>query len=135
MPAGRPTTYTQAIADELCSEMAGGELAIDVCERDNMPAYGTLHGWRERHPEFAKAYARAREMQAHALAERAVRAGRRATAEDAAAARVRFDADRWLAARLDPRNYGDRTHSQTLDKNGNPTDAPIPVVTVTIARD
>lgn len=135
MPAGRPTTYTPELAAKLCSEMAEGELAIEVCERPGMPKFGTLHGWREKHPEFAIAYARAREMQAHALAERAVLSGRKAKADDAPAARVRFDADRWLASRLDPRNYGDRVHNQALDRDGNPADTPIPVVNVTIARE
>lgn len=108
MPAGRPTTYTLEIAEQICAEMAEGELAIDVCSKEGMPKFGTLHGWKGKHPEFAEAYARARVMQAHALAERAVRSGRAATAEDAQAARVKMDADKWLAARLDPKNYGER---------------------------
>jgi hypothetical protein len=114
LSGGRPTSYSPELAAEILESMANGELGIEVCSRPGMPKFGTLYGWMRRHPEFAQAYAGAREIQAHALAERAVQSGRYATAEDAQAARVRMDADKWLAARIDPRNYGDK---QTIDTN------------------
>jgi len=118
MPGGRPSTYTPELARLLCDRIGAGELGVEIVKEPGMPSFASIHRWLGVHPEFREAYARAREMQAHACAERAVISGRKATAEDAAAARVRFDADRWLAARLDPKNYGDRVdHNIAGDLN------------------
>lgn len=132
---GRPTKYTVELGERLCEQLAEGELAIEVCKATEMPCFSTIMYWRRAHPEFAELYHQARMMQAQALAERAVMSGRRATAEDASAARVRFDADRWLAGRIDPLNYGQRMQQQQLDKDGNPTDPVVPVLRLTIGRE
>lgn len=106
---GRPSIYSAEIVGMICDRLSEGELLVDIIEEKAMPSMASVYRWREAHPEFREAYARAREMQAHACAERAVKAGRAATAEDAAAARVKFDSDRWLAGKLLSGVYGDRT--------------------------
>ena len=110
-PVGRPSTYTLELAAEVCRRLSEGELLIDVSAEEGMPKVGTILNWREKHPEFAALYARAREMQAHSAAERAVRSGRAAAGLEATAARVQFDADRWLAAKLLPKVYGDKVET------------------------
>jgi hypothetical protein len=115
------------IMEQFCERLSQGELAVEIAKEPGMPSLGTVWRWKEAHPEFRVAYAHARVLQAQACAELAVLSGRRATAEDASAARVRFDADRWLAARLDPANYADRTGVQTLGADGKPTDPTINV--------
>lgn len=112
MPAGRPSTYTPERAKSYCERLSRGDLAVEISAEPGMPSLDCIYRWKEAHPEFREAYARAREQQAQACAERAVISGRNATSEDAAAARVRFDADRWLAARIDPKNYGDRIQQE-----------------------
>lgn len=121
---GRPSSYNLELAECFLERMSCGELGIDLCAEEAMPSHSTIWRWKESHPEFREAYARARLMQAHACAEMAVRSGRAAKADDANAARVKMDADKWLAARLDPRNWAEKTQLQQLDKDGNPTDAP-----------
>ena len=108
MPGGRPSLYTPELAKYFCDRLSAGDLAIEIVEEPGMPHIATIHRWQGERPEFREMYVRAREMQAQACAERAVISGRKATAEDAGAARVRFDADRWLASKLDPKNYGER---------------------------
>jgi terminase small subunit-like protein len=120
---GRPPVFTMEVMHDYCERLSRGELAIEISKEPGMPSLGTVFRWKEEHPEFRETYARARLMQAQACAERAVISGRAATAEDANAARVKMDADKWLAGRLDPLNYAERTQTQNLDKNGNPTDA------------
>jgi hypothetical protein len=73
-----------------------------------------------RNPEFEQAYARARLEQAHVLAERAVMVAEDARPEDVAVARLRFDAQRWFAGRLDPKNYADRTKLEHSGAEGGP---------------
>lgn len=129
---GRPSSYNPDVAERFLERMSCGELAIELSAEDGMPSHSTVWRWKEAHPEFRDAYARARLMQAQACAEMAVRSGRNAKADDANAARVKMDADKWLAARLDPQNYAERTQLQNLDKNGNPTDAPVRVQIVLV---
>lgn len=109
-PFGRPTKYTPELGEKICLRMAAGDLLVEIVEEEEFPAsMSSVYRWLEDHPDFRQAYARAREMQGHAAAERAVVAGRKATAENAAAARVKFDADRWFAAKLLPKSYGDQS--------------------------
>jgi terminase small subunit-like protein len=112
--------YTPEVVDEYCRRLADGELAIEISQLDGMPSTSTIWRWQEEHDGFRETYARARRLQAYACAEKAVQSGRNATAADAAAARVRFDADRWLAARLDPSNWADRTVQEVVGKDGGP---------------
>lgn len=56
------------------------------------------------------------------------------TTEGIARARELASHFRWRASKIDPR-YGDRVQSQTLDKDGNPTDPVAPVLNVTLARE
>lgn len=108
--------------------MYEGDLCVQISRTKGMPSLSTVGRWREAHPAFREAYARARVIQAQACAEIAVLEGMKATSEDAAAARVRFDAGRWIAARIDPANYSERVQTQHLDKNGDPTDLRVEVV-------
>lgn len=117
---GRPSLYTPEVVREYCTRLANGELAIEISKLDGMPSTSTIWRWLEEHTGFRETYQRARHLQAQACAEMAVRSGRNATAEDASAARVRFDADRWLAARLDPSNYADRSTQEIVGKGGGP---------------
>jgi len=71
---GRPTTFRQKTADELLQRVAAGELILNICADEHMPAWSTLCGWKRRNPEFAAAYARAREMSAEWLEEQALEA-------------------------------------------------------------
>ncbi len=81
---------------------------IDFAGRDGIPAMATIYRWQELHPEFAEAFSRARFISAHVMAEMAVRDAKGATAEDAHAQRVKYDAQKWMASKLNPRAYGDK---------------------------
>jgi len=105
---GRPSTYTEEVACEICEAVAGGAFLVDVCAEPGMPNVRTIHRWLTQHPEFARAYETARVIMAHVLAERAVKSGLAATADNYGPARVHFDAQRWLAGRLLPKVYGDK---------------------------
>jgi hypothetical protein len=107
---GRPTTYSAEMTETICGLMSDGMTLTAICQKPGMPGTTTVHRWLGEHPDFREAYARAREMQAAAVAERgymeASRAGKNGI--DPASARLRFDAARWLAGRLAPRTWGDK---------------------------
>lgn len=65
----RPTSYTKAKADQILKRMALGETLMDICKCPSMPSRPTVHDWRKARPDFADAYARAREDQMHSWCE------------------------------------------------------------------
>ena len=129
MPAGQPTSYTPERGQLLCERIAEGGLVIEICKLDDMPSPTTVYRWQQAHDEFRLSYARARTMQAQAIAEKGYIAARDATPETAAAARVQFDGGRWLSGRMDPANYGEKvaTTNQQLGADGKPVDPVSPL--------
>jgi hypothetical protein len=71
-----------------------------------MPDRETVRRWRRENEEFRGQYARARVDQADSLAEEIVAIAD--TEKDPAKARVRIDARKWYASKLNPKTYGDK---------------------------
>ncbi|MDY5201926.1 MAG: hypothetical protein SPH18_08035 [Sutterella parvirubra] len=57
---GRPTKYTQALADRICALIADGVSEREICAMPGMPTRSTLWEWKETIPEFSSQSARAR---------------------------------------------------------------------------
>ena len=104
----RPSSYNKELAAQILGRLADGEPLTAICKTEGMPPRRTVCAWRHAHPEFEANYTRARENAGDVWAERALQAALSATPETAQAARVRFDALRWYASKLAPRQYGDR---------------------------
>lgn len=69
MTAGRPTTYTQELADSICERLAQGESLRTACKDDKMPCVASVFNWMRTHPEFLEQYTRAKQESADAMAE------------------------------------------------------------------
>jgi hypothetical protein len=117
---GAPTTYTKELSTRFLQRLAQGELAVNLCQEEGMPAVETIYGWIGRHPEFAQEYARARELQAHSLAEQAITIAIATTPETVQVDRLKFDAMKWYASKVSPRNYGDKVQTELSGPNGGP---------------
>lgn len=104
MPAGRPSIYSEKVADKICNKIADGEGLITICAADDMPAKTTVFRWLESKPEFRDKYARAREDQAEVHADEIITIAD--TEEDVNRAKVRIDARKWTASKLRPKKYG-----------------------------
>lgn len=114
---GRPSSYSEEIADEICEAIAKGEALHKLCEeRDDFPAEGSVYRWLEKHENFREKYTRARERQAERRAEELILIAD--TEKDAAIARNRIEARKWIAAKLLPKKYGDRTVTELTGANG-----------------
>jgi hypothetical protein len=109
-PVGRPSIYTAELADEICLRIAEGESLRTICAEAGKPNFSTVMQWViEDRGGFHAMYRRAREVQAHNLAERALAEAMSARGnEDATAARLRFDALRWFCGKMLPKVYGER---------------------------
>lgn len=67
MPAGRPTLFTQALADEIAERLANGETMKSICADEHMPSPSTVFRWELAMPEFGALVTRAREAGAYAI--------------------------------------------------------------------
>lgn len=126
----RPSSYTDALADEICGLLIDGESLRKVCERDDMPNRRTVMRWLETQSGFAAKCARARELQADLMDDLILDTAEATTSENAAASRVKIAAYQWRAAKLAPKRYGD---SQTLKHTG-PNGGPVEYTNMTEAE-
>jgi hypothetical protein len=97
---------------------------VELTMRPDMPGQTAVYEWLERYPEFAKMYSRAREWQAHTIADRATHMALHGAADPQSAA-VQLNAIKWMAARLAPKVYGDKV---VLNLGGQ-ADNPVKVIT------
>lgn len=120
---GRPSEFTQAMADTICENLVEGESLRAMCKRNGMPAVSTVCKWLAQQPDFAKQYARARELQADTLADEilhisnTVKKGKRKVMKPTGVEiteadmiehrRLQVDARKWYASKLAPRKYGE----------------------------
>lgn len=108
---GRPRTVDRlAIVQKVCRSISKGDSVKDACREVGIrPA--RLHEWTREDSVLASVYARAREQQAHSLAERAIAVSREAYGRDTAgvqAARLEVDTLKWYVSKIAPKLYGER---------------------------
>src|ERR1700675_2027286 len=100
MPAGRPSSYSEEIANVICDLLMDGMSMRQICEFPEMPARQTIDGWMDRYPDFRAKCERAREWQADLMDERILAEAESCTADNAQAAKVRISAYQWRASKL-----------------------------------
>ena len=66
---GRPSSYTQEIADEICERLAEGEPLARICRDERMPSYSCVRRWEAENEEFGALSARAKRDGTHYLAD------------------------------------------------------------------
>lgn len=98
--------YSQELADEICDRIANGESLRSIVGDENMPASSSIFKWLGEHKSFAEQYARARETQADVIADEVLLIAD--TEIDSQKARVRIDARKWYAGKLQPKKYGEK---------------------------
>lgn len=103
--------YTEEMGTLICERIADGESLRAICSDESMPSRTTVRNWLIENGVFASQYARAREEQAEAFAAQIVEiADDEATPADSR--RIKVDARKWIASKLRPRVYGDRTTTE-----------------------
>lgn len=139
--AGRPSDYSEEIADRICEEIASGESLVDICKAEDMPHRATVFRWlaKEEHKVFRDMYALAREAQAECLADELIsiaddgsndwmqknhgeNVSWAVNGEHINRSRLRVDTRKWIAAKLKPRKYGDSIHQKISAPDGGPVE-------------
>ncbi len=132
---GRPSSYTQDIADRICSELADGKSMRTVCKADGMPSMQTVFSWLRTMPAFLEQYTRAKEDAADAFAEEMLdiaddaandwmaandpeNPGYRLNGEHINRSRLRVDTRKWIASKLKPKKYGDKVQTELTGADG-----------------
>jgi hypothetical protein len=121
---GRPSEYSEELADLICDAIAGGKSLIDICASEAMPSARAVYRWLadDSRVDFRHRYACAREAQADKLAGEILQIsdygindtqvdgdGRVIVDHDVIArSRLRVDSRKWLASKLAPKKYGDK---------------------------
>ena len=124
MSMGRPTTYSDEVADIILERITAGESVNSIVQIDGMPSSSTIYLWLSKYPDFSERYARAREAQQDAWSDKILSICEQE--EDVNRARLKVDTHKWLMARLAPKKYGDSknlnvdakvqmTHEEWLD--------------------
>ena len=109
---GRPTIYSQEIADEICDRLAHGEtLRSIIASSPHLPSRTTIYRWNADNQDFRNQYTKARAEQADYYAELIV--DESYSSHDAAIGRLRVDALKWAASKMAPKKYGDKIELET----------------------
>lgn len=132
-PVGRPSKFTQVLADAICDRIAEGESLRAICIDSDMPNRSTVFLWLANSKDFSDQYARAREAQADKYVEEIIEIsddgtndtyttekGEEVNHDVIARSRLRVDARKWVAARLAPKKYGDRIMQEVMGEGGGP---------------
>jgi len=118
--------FNQKIADAVCERLAAGESLNAICKDDGFPTETTIRRWAlEDVQGFASKYARAREVQAHFLAEQIItisdtpQEGVETTVKADGTQetkhgdmlghrKLQVDARKWYLSKVLPKVYGDK---------------------------
>lgn len=128
---GRPSTYTEAVADEVVEWISEGKTLRDYCRQEGKPARRTIDDWRAKDEAFAARIARARDDGFDVLAEECLTIantpmlGETVTDEDGKQKvvtadmlhhrKLQIETRLKLLAKWDPRRYGER---QQIEHSG-----------------
>lgn len=138
---GRPSIYSQELADEICLRLSQGESLRAICQDGHMPDISNVLRWvlREDMKDFREQYARARESQAEVMFDEileiaddgsndfmTVKKGNleyeMENKEVTNRSRLRVDSRKWYLSKVLPKKFGDK-----LDMTTNGKDLPTPI--------
>ena len=134
---GRPSIFTDKLADQICTRIALGNSLRKVCLADDMPDITTIIAWCREKPEFSKQYDRACVDRGNHLAEEALEIADQTPETEpvrdkagevidmklhsayVAWQKNRVDARRWFASKMSPKRFGDKVQTEVSGIDGS----------------
>lgn len=135
---GRPTLYTEELADLICDKIASSSWGVHrICVNNaDLPDSTSVYLWLNKYPDFSRKYLQAKASQAHVLADECIEIADD-TSDDIkidpetgmevcntdfiARARLKIDTRKWMAGRLAPKIYGKLAEEPSKEKDGAET--------------
>ena len=129
-PIGRPSLYTEELANEICVRLGLGESLRKICLDDGMPSLASVMSWLTKKPDFLEQYTRAREIQAetqfdelidivdqppelsHITNNKGELVEVKFDSSYVAWMKLRVDTRKWTAARMAPKKYGEHKQAE-----------------------
>lgn len=123
---GRPSSFTQEVADKICERLAKPESLRSICSDESMPSRTTVFRWLREHEAFRNQYAHAREDQADAYFDEIIELSdtcvigektekdadgkvvKVTTGDMIERSRLGIETRKWALGRMKPKKYGDR---------------------------
>ena len=129
---GRPTIYSEELAQVICESLMVGMSLRKICELDGMPAISTVMQWLASGKDgFMEQYAHARQVQAEYLLDELidiaddsaddyeiVNGEERLNQEHIQRAKLRIDTRKWNIEKLAPKKYGAKQQLEHTGSNG-----------------
>jgi len=117
---GRPSTYSDEIADAICERMINGESLVKICKDEKMPSRASVYRFFDARPDFEARCARAREGMADFLVDEIEELADATTEANVQSMKVKISTKQWRAMKIAPRVYGDRTRTELTGEGGGP---------------
>jgi hypothetical protein len=133
---GRPSLFSEVLADEICERLVNGESLRSICLDEKMPSVGTALRWVGEKEAFREHYSRARDLQADVLFDETLKiadtpmpgiktvtkaSGVETTEGDMIDhRRLQIDTRKWIAGKLRPKKYGDKSNVEVSGPDGGP---------------
>ena len=117
---GRPTTYSESLADQIVNRMIDGESMVAICRDPSMPSRYTVYQWLDAHAEFQTRCARAREGLADYLVDQIEQMAADTNEDNHQSMKVKIATAQWRAMKMAPRVYGDRSRTEITGADGGP---------------
>lgn len=133
---GRPSDYTQDLADKICEYIGNGSSMRSICLLESMPEMQTIWRWLREKPSFSEQYNKAtvERAEAHneslldfgdAAIELAQEVDPKASGAVVQAYKLKADNLKWSMSKMKPKKYGDK-----LDVTTGGEKLPIPLLHV-----
>lgn len=128
---GRPTKYSNKLADLICARLSEGQSLRTVCKSNDMPCKTTVFMWLRTNEQFLNQYTRAKEESADALTDEMLDiaddgqndwmerieeddqpGGYQLNGEHIQRSKLRIETRKWLATKLKPKKYGEKIEQE-----------------------
>ena len=106
----RPTKYSEKLEDRMLEEIASGRSVISLCrEEDWTPNADTWYRWMYKIDGLSDRYTRAKAISSEFHADQILAIADEADNQSFQVARLQIDARKWVASKLVPNKYGDKS--------------------------
>jgi len=117
---GRPTSYSESVADKIVNRMIDGENMVSICRDENMPSRSTVYQWLDANVDFRARCARAREGLADYLVDQIEQMANDTDEDNYQSMKVKIATAQWRAMKMAPKIYGDRSRTEITGADGAP---------------